>query len=93
MDACTTIGAEPLSETIHRLGDTLERLLGNVGDDAALEERVRNWPNWRAFANEKRHAADELITLIESLMSQLVMLIKAFNNLFCLINTLSSEFR
>ena len=80
-------GREPLSETIHLLGD----LLGDVireqaGDDAfALEERVRELS--KAAREDRPGADDELAQLIATLdVRALETLIKCFTAYFGLVN-------
>jgi phosphoenolpyruvate carboxylase len=83
-------GREPLSDTIHLLGDTLGQIIREQAGEAAflLEERVRELAKLaRAHNGASEAAAHELIDLIEGLeLPQLVVLTKAFTTYFGLIN-------
>ncbi len=83
-----TINREPLSETIHLLGDLLGTIIQEQAGDAAfaLEERVRELAK-TARADDDGDAAAQLVELIDALqVPQLVMLTKAFTSYFGLIN-------
>jgi phosphoenolpyruvate carboxylase len=89
-DMGNTTSREPLSETIHVLGDLLGAIIREqAGDDAfALEEQVRDLAKAARTSNGNRHtAASTLVELIEGLdVPHLVMLTKAFTTYFGLIN-------
>lgn len=92
-----TTNREPLSETIHLLGDLLGAIIREqAGDDAfALEEHVRDLAKMDRTGNGDRHtAATRLVALIEGLeVPQLVVVIKAFTTYFGLINVAEQQER
>ena len=80
-------GREPLSETIHLLGDLLGDVIREQAGDAAfeLEERVRELS--KAARDDRPGAEDELVGLIAQLdVPALEALVKCFTTYFGLVN-------